>query len=126
MARKATTSASPTAGPADRPRGSWSRCLALLPPPRAFAKFPSAPPPRALTRISIEPAKVALTLPPETAATISLPFASSVAILENGNLVHVVASEGGLRSIVHLDRAGDYTFTIRKGTGQMNDGAKTA
>ncbi len=74
------------------------------------------PTPRGLIRVSAEPHLVRLTLPPETIATVSLPFAAdSEMILENGKSVPVAASEGGTRSIVILHAAGGYTFTLRKG-----------
>jgi alpha-L-rhamnosidase len=69
------------------------------------------PTPRGLIDIKVEPRAVHLTLPPDTVATVSLPFTGR--ILENGKRVRTVASEDGKRSIVTVRRPGTYAFTLK-------------
>jgi alpha-L-rhamnosidase len=77
------------------------------------------PTPRGLLRVNVEPGAVRLTLPPETVATLDLPFvARAGAILENGKSVPVVQTEGGARSSLTLRVPGEYTFTLEKGSNQ--------
>lgn len=77
----------------------------------------SEPTPRGLITVSMEHGAVHITLPPDTIASVSLPFAAnSEAIRENGKSVAVVATEAGTRSLVTLSKPGEYTFTSTKGS----------
>jgi alpha-L-rhamnosidase len=72
------------------------------------------PTPRGLIRVSIDPDMVRISLPPETIATISLPFpAGSAIVIENGKPTQVASSEDGARSTVKLNQAGEYTFAVK-------------
>jgi hypothetical protein len=74
------------------------------------------PTPRGPIAVNIDRTTVRLTLPPDTIASVSLPFAPiSGAINENGESVAVVSSEEGTRSLVALSKPGEYTFTSTKG-----------
>jgi alpha-L-rhamnosidase len=71
------------------------------------------PTPRGLLRVVVEPGSVRLSLPPDTVATVILPFAPRRgSVLQNGQPVPAVAAEGGTRSTVTLRAAGDYAFTV--------------
>ena len=74
------------------------------------------PTPRGPIHVSIEPGTVHVSLPPGTVATVSLPFTG--AILENRKPVVTTSSEDGTRSIVTLRRAGNYSFTLKGGSGR--------
>jgi len=74
------------------------------------------PTPRGPIALSIEQGAVHLTLPPGTAASVSLPFAANSGIRENGRPVAAVADEEGTRSVVTVDKPGEYTFTSRSGS----------
>jgi hypothetical protein len=77
------------------------------------------PTPRGLIRVSIDAATVRISLPPETAATVSLPFsAGSGVILENGKPVHITAGEDGTRSTLRVSQAGEYTFAVKRGSNR--------
>ncbi|HEY4381933.1 MAG TPA: alpha-L-rhamnosidase C-terminal domain-containing protein [Acidobacteriaceae bacterium] len=70
------------------------------------------PTPRGAIRVGIEVSGIHITLPADTVATISLPFAPEQGkVLENGRPVDAAAAEGGARSIVMLRAAGDYVFS---------------
>jgi alpha-L-rhamnosidase len=72
------------------------------------------PTPRGLLRVDVKPGVVRVSVPPDTIATVSLPFALVQGrVLQNGQPVPVVAAESGTRSTVTLNEAGDYTFTVR-------------
>jgi len=74
------------------------------------------PTPRGVIRVSIDSSVVRVSLPPETVATVSLPFSAGLgAVLQDGKPVQVTASESGARSIVKLSHAGDYTFAAKGG-----------
>jgi hypothetical protein len=73
------------------------------------------PTPRGPIAVNIDPGAVHITLPPDTTASVSLPFvANSGAINENGKSVAVIATEAGTRSVVTLSKPGEYTFTSTK------------
>jgi hypothetical protein len=75
------------------------------------------PTPRGPIAVNIERATIRVTLPPDTIASVSLPFAAnSGAINENGKAVAAVATEEGTRSLVTLSKSGEYTFTSTKGS----------
>jgi alpha-L-rhamnosidase len=77
------------------------------------------PTPRGPIRVSVEPSAVRITLPPDTIATISLPFAPEQgSVLENGRPVPASVAEGGTRSIVVLRATGDYVFTNSGGSNR--------
>jgi alpha-L-rhamnosidase len=74
------------------------------------------PTPRGLLRVAVEPGSVRLSVPPDTIATVTLPFAPGQgSVLQNGQPVSAVAAEGGTRSTVMVRAAGDYTFTVQAG-----------
>ena len=74
------------------------------------------PTPRGLLRVAVEPGSVRLSVPPDTIATVALPFAPGPgSVLQNGQPVSAVSAEGGTRSTVTVRVAGDYTFTVRTG-----------
>jgi hypothetical protein len=74
------------------------------------------PTPRGPIRVSVEPDAVRITLPPDTIATISLPFAPEQgSVIENGQPVPASTAEGGARSIVTVRSAGDYVFINKAG-----------
>ncbi len=76
------------------------------------------PTPRGLIRVSAEPRMVRVDLPEGTVASVSLPFAAGEKILQNGREVSAVPAEDGTRSMVTLNRARSYTFTVAGGTAQ--------
>jgi hypothetical protein len=70
------------------------------------------PTPRGLIRVDLQGDKVHLTLPPNTVANVSLPFATNQGrVFQNGRAVSAASAEGGSRSIVTLQNRGEYTFT---------------
>ena len=74
------------------------------------------PTPRGLIRVDVQRDKVQVTLPPDTIASVSLPFAANQGqILQAGNVVPVVSAEAGSRSMVTLQNPGEYTFTLVAG-----------
>jgi len=78
------------------------------------------PTPRGLIRVDVQRDSVRITLPPQTTATVSLPFAANRGqISQNGSVVSAAAAEDGSRSLVNLSRPGEYTFTTStKGVSQ--------
>ena len=75
------------------------------------------PTPRGPIRVSVEPTTVRVTLPADTVATISLPFAPKQGrVLENGQPVQASTADSGTRSVVTVGAAGDYVFTNSGGT----------
>jgi alpha-L-rhamnosidase len=77
------------------------------------------PSPRGLIHVDVKPESVAVTLPADTVATISLPFASqSGKILQNGRPILSIPEEGTMRSVVVVRHAGSYTFTLEKGSNR--------
>jgi hypothetical protein len=77
----------------------------------------SEPTPRGLLRVEVDPRVIRVTIPADTVATISLPFAPRQnEVLENGEPVQASAAENGMRSVVVLRGAGNYIFTHRGGS----------
>jgi hypothetical protein len=77
----------------------------------------SEPTPRGLLRVEVDPLVIRITIPADTVATISLPFAPRQnEVLENGQPVQASTAENGMRSVVVLRGAGNYIFTHRGGS----------
>ena len=75
----------------------------------------SEPTPRGLIRVDAKPDSVRITLPPDTIATVLLPFApGSGAILQDGVEVSTAPDPTGTRSQLALSTAGEHVFTLRK------------
>jgi hypothetical protein len=72
------------------------------------------PTPRGPIRVSIEVHTIRVTLPPETIATLSLPFTG--AIFQNGKPVRTIPAESGTRAILTLREPGSYTFSVKEGS----------
>ncbi len=102
------------------PTAGGFREVSIRPDPAGLRWVHGAEPtPRGPIRVSVEPDAIRITLPPDTVATISLPFAPEQgSVIENGQQVHASAAEGGARSIVTLRAAGDYVFTSKGGSNR--------
>jgi alpha-L-rhamnosidase len=74
------------------------------------------PTPRGPIHVSIEPHVIRVTLPPETIATVSLPFTG--AIFQNGNPTRTTPAENGTRAILTLREPGSYTLSVKEGSNQ--------
>jgi len=72
------------------------------------------PTPRGLIKVDATKATIRITIPAETEAMVSLPFAAGAVILEDGKAVESVAAEDGRRSKVVLRGAGEHVFTQGK------------
>ncbi len=69
------------------------------------------PTPRGLIKVDATTETIKVTLPKETVAMVSLPFA---AVMEDGKPVESVAAEDGRRSVVTVKTAGEHVFTRGK------------
>jgi hypothetical protein len=97
-----------------QPTAAGFRTVTIRPDLAGLASARGAEPtPRGLIRVDVQRDKVQVTLPPDTIASVSLPFAANQGqILQAGNVIPVVSAEGGSRSMVTLQNPGEYTFTL--------------
>jgi hypothetical protein len=67
------------------------------------------PTPHGLLRVDATPATITIDLPPATIARLSLPFAPTQPVRQNGRPIHPQPDNN--RSLIRLDQPGHYIFT---------------